>query len=168
MSKPVLRLIAANCLLLFAFGVYAKSSDRDQPMDIDADSGDLGLCDNETATLKGSVSIVQGTLEVSANQASVECRKGEIAEVIFNGAPARLKQINDNGEPINATARRVVYKMDDEIIILTGAVKVEMPRGEMRGESIRYNTRTGRVEGGGGGNRIKMRILPRKSSDGRS
>ena len=48
----------------------------------------------------------------------------------------------------------------------TGDVRIEQPRGTLRGERVVYNLQTGRVESGGeGSGRVRMRILPRNTQD---
>jgi hypothetical protein len=34
-------------------------------------------------------------------------------------------------------------------------------RGTLRGETIKYDLKTGRLDGGGDGSRVKMRIMPK-------
>ena len=41
---------------------------------------------------------------------------------------------------------------------------IEQPRGTLRGESIKYDLKTGRLDGGGDGKRVQMRILPKNKS----
>ena len=38
---------------------------------------------------------------------------------------------------------------------------VNQPRGNLKGEMIKYDLTTGRLDGGGGGGRVSMRILPK-------
>ena len=40
------------------------------------------------------------------------------------GESVRLRQVADNGEPMDARARQVVYTLADEVMVLTGAVEV--------------------------------------------
>ena len=80
---------------------------------------------------------------------------------MLTGAPARLRQVADNGEPTNATASRIVYTISEELMVLTGSVVITQPRGNLRGETVKYDINTGRLDGGGDGQRVSMRILPR-------
>jgi len=34
-------------------------------------------------------------------------------------------------------------------------------RGTLRGETVKYDLKTGRLDGGGDGSRVKMRIMPK-------
>ncbi len=159
---------AANLLLLAALvaatPALAKSSDRQQPMDISADSTDAVMEDNGMSVLKGNVSIRQGTLEVNADRAEVHRVAGDIQRIVLTGAPARLKQVSDAGEAMEAEARQVTYTLSEDIMLLTGAVQVRQPRGTLSGETVRYDVGTGRLNGGGDGQRVNMRILPKTAA----
>ena len=142
-----MRLPALSSLLLVALlplGAQAKTTDRQAPMDIDAGHTDALLTDNGDTVLSDGVVIIQGTLDVRSDN-----------------SPATLKQVNDNGEAMNARASQIVYTLSSDIVVLTGGVVIEQPRGTLRGESVKYDLKTGRLDGGGDGKRVQMRILPK-------
>ena len=157
------RLALATGLAVFAVTAAAKSTDRQQPMDISAAQVDAVLTDDGDARMKGDVVITQGTLNVRADDALVTRKGGEIDEVVLTGAPAILTQVNDNGEKMTARATRIVYTISTDMIVMTGDVVVNQPRGNLRGEMIKYDLATGRLDGGGGGGRVSMRIMPKSA-----
>ena len=163
-----MRPAARNLLLLLSLvatlPTLAKSTDRDQPMDINADSTDSLLDDNGMSVLTGNVKIRQGTLEVDADRAEIHRRNGEIDRIVLIGAPARLRQLSDSNEPLDARARQVVYTPPTENMVLTGNVEIQQPRGTLRGETVKYDINTGRLNGGGDGQRVSMRILPKSAA----
>jgi lipopolysaccharide export system protein LptA len=164
MRRPAannLRLLAPALALLLAGPALAKSTDRNQPMDIAADRTDAILTDDGDARLNGNVVITQGTLNVNADNALVTRKNGDIDEVTLTGNPATLSQLNDNGERMTARAAKIVYTLSTDLIVMTGGVVVDQPRGNLRGEMIKYDLTTGRLDGGGGGGRVSMRILPK-------
>ena len=156
-----LRLLAPALCLLLAGPALAKSTDRNQPMDIAADHTDAILTDDGDARLAGNVVITQGSLSVNADNALVTRKAGDIEEVTLTGAPATLSQLNDNGERMTARASKIVYTLSTDLIVMTGGVVVNQPRGNLKGEMIKYDLTTGRLDGGGGGGRVSMRILPK-------
>lgn len=163
-----MRLSVLNAVLLAAAAAstaQAKSTDRQQPMDIAADHTDAQMADDSESTLMGNVNITQGSLTVRADQAVIVRKAGEIASVTLTGSPAVLSQVTDSGEAMTARARNIVYRMDSEIVLLTGAVEIEQPRGLLRGETVKYDLSTGRLDGGGDGTRVQMRIQPKASSN---
>ncbi|WP_295364890.1 lipopolysaccharide transport periplasmic protein LptA [Arenimonas sp.] len=149
--------------LLAAAPVLAKSSDRNQPMDISADRTDAQLGDDSVSVLEGNVRIRQGTLEVDAQRAEVHRAAGDTNRIVLTGAPAVLRQVSDAGEPMEANASRIVYMLADETMMLTGNVVITQPRGTLRGETVKYDINTGRLDGGGDGARVQMRILPKSA-----
>ena len=165
-----MRLLAINTLLLAALlplAAQAKTSDRNAPMDVEADRTDAMLGDDSDSILTGNVRITQGTLDVGADKAVIHRKSGDISEVTLTGAPATLKQLADNGEQMNAHARQIVYTLSTDLVVLTGGVVIEQPRGNLRGETIKYDLKTGRLDGGGDGKRVQMRIMPKtKTPDG--
>lgn len=163
-SQAAARLVMLLALLAAA-SAQAKSTDRDQPMDIEADNTDALISDDSESTLMGNVNITQGSLTVKADQAVIQRRAGEITTVTLTGSPATLTQVNDNGEPMTARARRIVYTRSSEIMLLTGGVEIEQPRGTLRGESVKYDINTGRLDGGGDGSRVQMRITPKAKKE---
>jgi lipopolysaccharide export system protein LptA len=146
--------------------LQAKTTDRNAPMDVEADRTDAMLGDDSDSVLTGNVRITQGTLEVGADKAVIHRKGGDIDQVVLNGAPATLKQVADNGEPMNASASQIVYTLTSDLVVLTGGVVIEQPRGTLRGETIKYDLKTGRLDGGGDGSRVKMRIMPKNKTAG--
>ena len=160
-----MRLVALSLMLLatlLPFDSIAKTSDRSQPMDVAADHGLADIGDNGDFVLTGNVLITQGTLEVGAERATIQRKSGDISQVVLNGSPATLKQVDDKGETMNARASQIVYyTQGQDLIVLTGGVVIEQPRGTLRGETIKYDLKTGRLDGGGDGSRVHMRIMPK-------
>lgn len=152
--------------LVLAVGAQAKTTDRSAPMDIAADHTDAMLTDDSDSVLSGNVVITQGSMEIRSDRAVIHRRGGEITEVELTGAPATLKQVADNGEPMNARAARIVYTISSDVVVLTGAVAIEQTRGTLRGETIKYDLKTGRLDGGGDGSRVQMRIMPKSATGG--
>jgi lipopolysaccharide export system protein LptA len=163
-----LALLALPALLsagmLAANVAFAKTADRNQPMDIDAGRSEGGLDDSAPTVLSGGVKINQGSLDIDSSTATISTRNGDPSRAVLSGSPVVLKQQMDDGTPMTARASKVDYDLNTEIVVFTGNVKIEQPRGNMSGERIVYNMKTGRVESGGAGNgRVKMRINPKSA-----
>ena len=164
-----MRLLAVSLTLLatslsLSSTALGKSSDRNQPMDVQADSTNALMEDNSDSTLDGNVVITQGTLEIKSDRAIIHRSKGDIDKVTLTGGPVVMKQVNDNGEPMNAQASTIVYTLSSDLILLSGNVVINQPRGSMRGENVKYDLKTGRLDGGGDGNRVSMRIMPKNKA----
>ncbi len=142
----------------------ARSSDRNQPMDIDAGQSDYSMDDSRPTVLSGGVIITQGTLDIRSSRADITQRNGDPVRAVLTGAPVRLKQQLDDGKPMNAVASKIDYDLRTEIVVFTGKVQISQPSGSISGERIVYNMTTGRVQGGGeGSGRVQMRLLPRNN-----
>jgi lipopolysaccharide export system protein LptA len=159
MKLKLLKFIIFSTLL--SAQCFAKSTDRDQPMDLSADHSDFELTDNGSSSIKGNVTISQGSLIINADTAVILRVNGDITRVTLTGNPASMQQMNDNGELLKARAKDIVYYISTEQINLVGNVIIDQSRGSMRGDSIKYDIKTGRLQGGGDGTRIQMRLEPK-------
>jgi len=151
-------------LMLLAGVASAKTSDRNVPMDIKADSSDFILKDQSDSVLSGNVVITQGTLVVNADKAVIKRKNDDIDEVVLTGAPATLHQTSDTGEPMTAKAAQIDYTLSTDKVVLTGGAVVQQPRGNISGETITYDLKSGRLNGGGNGTRVSVRIMPKNAA----
>jgi lipopolysaccharide export system protein LptA len=160
----VLLASAALLLLLPAAGAAAKSTDRNQAMSIDA-GGQSGNLDGDGKTLlSGGVVVTQGSLEIRSSAAEIYMAGGEISRSVFTGKQVKMKQQMDNGSWMDAQADRVEYDMKTETITFIGNYTVKSDRGSNSGQRMVYNTKTGNMQAGGDGSRIKTVIQPKTTT----
>jgi lipopolysaccharide export system protein LptA len=156
------RAVLALVLCALCTCAWARKSDRQQPMDIHSDHGDMSVEDDGVSILTGNVIVTQGTLEIHADKAVITRKDGDISYAVLTGNPVHLKQDDENGEPMYGTARQVDDDLIKNIDIFTGNAIIDQPtRGQMHGEKIVYNVDNGQVTGGGDGTRVAMHILPK-------
>lgn len=156
--------LALACLVV-PWQVMAKSSDREQPMEIEAGGQDCNVADaNSKCVFTGNVVIRQGTLDVRAARAEVVRRNGEVEQVILTGKQATMKQQMDDGSMMNARADRIVFEPAKDLLTLTGNFNVESPRGSNSGQKMVYNMGTGQMQSGGDGTRVRTVIQPRAAA----
>ena len=167
MKHPLRHPIAETLLigllagLLFAGNASARSTDRDQALDVRAGGLD-GPISQSGDTLLTDVIITQGTLRIEAAHAAVTRDNGEVTKVVLQGQPAALQQENDEGVLMKAQAHRIDYDINTETVVLTGSVRIDQGRDVFRGERVRYDTRSARITGDGGeGGRIQLTIQPK-------
>ncbi len=157
-------LLFALAAMLAATTVLARTADRRQPMDIEAGHQVGTFSADSTNTLSGGVHITQGSLDITSSTARITMVDSEPTRAVFSGVPVVLKQVMDDGTPMTARANGVDYNLRTEIVVSTGDVHIQQPRGSMSGQRVVYNLKSGSVESGGeGGGRVKMRILPRNA-----
>jgi lipopolysaccharide export system protein LptA len=160
MKFPSLPLLA-SLLLVATQPAVALKSDRQQPLDVKADSTEGSLGDG-TATLRGNVEIRQGTLLIRADIASVDKVEGRVRRFELNGNPVHLQQEIEEQGLVSAEARKVEYEVATGIVTLTGAADVNHPQYHISGEVLRYDMNIQHFEGSGDDEqgRIRIRLDP--------
>jgi len=159
--RVVFAVLVWMAALICPFTLSAATADRLQAVDVNADTIDGSLADDGESLLSGTVRITQGSLHVQADNARVTRTGGDLQRVLLEGAPARLKQIDDKGQAVNASARQIIYQPAADIIELLGNVVIEQPQGNLTGERITYDLGTGRIQADGQGGRVSMRMNPK-------
>jgi lipopolysaccharide export system protein LptA len=154
-------LMAATFLLAVPGPLLALKTDRQQPLEVNADSTDGSLGDG-IATLKGSVEIRQGTMLIRSDIAEVEKVDGRVRKFELNGNPVHLQQEIEEEGLVTAEAKKVVYMVATGIVTLTGEADVVHPQYHISGEILEYDMNTQHFQGSGGdGNgRIRIRLEP--------
>ena len=152
--KPAKALLCSVLLVAIAGGAWARSSDRNQDMSIDAGKQSGSFQGDGKTVLTGGVSVSQGTLQISSSAADIYMDNGEITRAIFTGKQVKMKQQMDDGTWMDASADRVEYDMKSEIITFIGNYTVTSARGSNRGQKMVYDTKSGNIESGGDGSRV--------------
>ena len=154
---------AALLLLLPLADAGAKSSDRNQAMTIDSGSQSGNMEGNGKTVLGGGVVVTQGTLEIRSAAAEIYMADGEISRSVFTGKQVKMKQQMDDGTWMDAQADRVEYDMKTETITFIGNYTVKSDRGSNSGQRMVYNTKTGNMQSGGDGTRVRTVIQPKSA-----
>ena len=157
-------LASAALLLLLPVGdVVAKSSDRNQAMTIDSGSQSGNMEGNGKTVLGGGVVVTQGTLEIRSAAAEIYMADGEVSRSVFTGKQVKMKQQMDDGTWMDAQADRVEYDMKTETITFIGNYTVKSDRGSNSGQRMVYNTKSGNMQSGGDGTRVRTVIQPKSA-----
>lgn len=129
-------------LLVVSLQAHALESDRKQPIEIEADQGELDQ-KNQSTTFSGNVVIKQGTLNIRAGSVNVSRNdKGE-QFMKASGSPVRFSQtLDDNKGTVNGQANNVTYSSAINLVTLTGNAKVQRGGDVAEGAVITYNTKT--------------------------
>jgi lipopolysaccharide export system protein LptA len=158
--------LAGLCLLLGAAPLHALKTDRQQPLDVKADSTDGTLGDGMT-TLKGNIEIRQGTLLVRSDVASVSKAEGRVTHIELTGDPVHLEQEIENEGLVTAQAGIIEYEVATGMVTLTGAADVVHPQYRISGEKLIYDMNVQHFMGAGGedNGRIQIRLDPELLQD---
>ena len=157
------QLLLAVAVILAPTAALAKSTDRNQDMLLDSDTTDGVLDGNSTTVWTGNVSLKQGSLEIRAQRAELTQRNGDPSRAVFTGKQVKMRQQLDDGSWMDAQADRVEYDMSSETITFIGNYTVKSDRGSNSGQRMVYNTKTGNIQSGGDGSRVRTVIKPKSA-----
>lgn len=162
MTRPDLppRRLAQLLGLLMALIVSsapALQNDRQQPLEINADSTNGSLGDGR-AQLRGNVLIRQGSLLIKADVAEVEKVEGRVREVILTGNPVHLEQEIEQQGVVQATANRIEYRVASGLVTLMGSADVQHPQYRVSGDVLKYDLNEQHFQGSGEQDNGRIRI----------
>lgn len=155
-------LLLFSCLLGWAPLLAALESDRQQPLEVNADST-AGLLGDGTTVLSGNVVVKQGTLHIRADQAEVEKVDGKVRTVVLQGGPAFMAQEIEGQGKVEARARTITYQVSTGKVTMTGDADVQHPQYQVSGDTLTYDLNRQHFEGTGeqdGSGRIRIRLDP--------
>lgn len=158
--RPSLWLFLA--LLWFSPALMALESDRQQPLEVNANSTDGTLGDGIT-TLRGDVEIRQGSLHITADEAEVHKVDGRVSSVTFRGQPVFLEQEIEELGMVQATAKVINYQVASGLVTLTGNADVKHPQYQISGETLTYDLNIQHFKGSGdenGNGRVHILLDP--------
>lgn len=158
-----LRLSALSLPALLLPGwLYALPEDRNQPVQLEADRGQL---DQKTGTsiYEGNVVIIQGSLHLTADTATVYTQNGQFQRIEAFGKPAVWRyKVSAEKEELHGTGQRVDYDVTKDLMSMTGNARVTQGNDVYTGDYIEYETKTDLVRARGEkGNRIQITIQPK-------
>ena len=135
--------VAAVVLLLAISAVaHAERTDRDKPVNIEADRM-LADDQKQTAVFEGRVVLTQGTFVLRADKLTVRQDTQGFQTGVAVGAPATFRQKRDGvDEWIDGEASRIEYDGKSERVELFEKARVSRDKDEVRGNYISYDSRT--------------------------
>lgn len=166
-------IVVAAMMAALCTGALAERADRDQPVNIEADSVEIDDQKQE-AVFRGNVVLTQGTLTLKADRIVVLQNKSGFQYGVAHGKPAYFRQKREGtDEYIEGEAERLEYNSEAEKVELFTNAKLKRGGDEVRGDYIAYNALTEffEVTGGsdraasGGSGRVRAIIQPRNSED---
>lgn len=166
----------------FSIQVWALSTDKDQPIEIEADSAELD--DKKKVTVyHGNVVVTQGSIRMTGDTMTVYFTENDdLDTVIIEGHPATYRQRPDENETFDeAEAMRMEYYEVKNLIVLIDNAMVTQEGLRFSGNRIEYDTERSQIrargktrtdESGKDGDqavqqddRVKIIIKPRKKEE---
>lgn len=154
---------ATLLLLIVPALAQGLSSDRNQPITIEADRATLNEADG-SSIYEGNVHLQQGTLNLRGDRMTVQMLDKEVDKIVLTGQPARYQQRPDGKDSDqHAEAGRIEYHAADERMVLLENARVwQSGAEEFRSERITYNIKNNTVTAGGStGDRVHITLPPK-------
>ncbi len=177
MNAPYDKLFALLLALCPSPGALALSTDRDQPINIEADRAEADNAKRVT-TYYGDVIITQGTLRITGETVTIQYdQEDHLTKLVSEGAPARFRQLPDGkaDAPKNyqvAQASRMEYYAQDDLIVLLGDAIYGEGGDEVAADRIVYDSVKSQMKAESRAaaegeskksSRVKIKIEPKKS-----
>lgn len=157
---PARPLLAA--ITLFAVGAAAAlESDREQPIELAADSVDIDE-GKGVSVYRGDVDLRQGSIRLRADVVTVHQSGRRPSKVVAEGRPVKFQQQSTKG-PVKGEARRVEYEVDSANLVLIGDALLVQDKDSMRSDRIVYDRVKSVVKAGAaaqGRQRVRISIEP--------
>ena len=156
-ANPLLALL----LLLAGPAAHALEQDREQPIELAADSVDIDEA-RGLSIYKGDVDLRQGSIRLRADVVTVHQDGRKPSKIVAEGRPVKFEQGAATG-PVRGEARRVEYEVNSENLVLIGDAMLLQGQDTMRSDRIVYDRVRSVVKAGAaaeGRQRVRISIQP--------
>lgn len=139
--------LAIIILLLSVSLASALKNDIEKPVHIDADS----VLFNKTkgfAVYEGNVSIVQGSLKITAHRIEINAPNNEIEKITATGKPVNFQQKMDDGKLAKGSANKLLFLVKDKRLLMDGNAVISQNNDKFSSNHIEYSTQTGELKAG--------------------
>lgn len=127
---------------LIAVPALAEKSDRDKPINVEADRMLVDDAKKESV-FEGNVVVTQGTLQLRGDRVIVRQDADGFSYGVAWGKPATFRQKRDGrDEYIDGFADRLEYDERKDLLQMFSAAKLTKGGDEVRGDYISYNAKT--------------------------
>ncbi len=135
-AKPSILLVG----IIMAADGYALSTDREQPIELEADFGEIDD-QAQVTTYKGNVVATQGSIRLTGDTLTIHYNdRGKAEKVLLRGKPATYRQLLDvEEEYTEGEALTIEYHAQQEILILIEKAKLTQGAKLFKGHRIDYD-----------------------------
>ena len=154
-KQPLMLRLTVNVIICLGLSathlpVSALSTDKDQPIEVEADEANLDDLNN-VSIYRGNVIVTQGSIYMTGEVMTVHnTEDGDLDYLIMEGNPATYKQLPDNNTIHDqAKALRMEYYELKNLIVLIRDAWVKQETATLTGERIEYNTELSQVKAWG-------------------
>lgn len=158
-----LMLLFSALLLHLAGMAHGLPSDKDAPVNIEADSGEINQATG-TTIYEGDVIITQGSMKLTANKVTIQYQNKKPHRLTATGYPAHFEQKPDASKPlVKGKGNKIVYLIHSEELILTDNAELQQGGDSFRSDRIVYDRVKAKLKAGAaakGKQRVKVTIQP--------
>ncbi len=155
----------ALCVASFSVDLVALDSDKDQPIQIEADIAVRDESAGETR-YEGNVILTQGSLRITADRISIKHDSAAADKIVAIGQPATLvQQPASDQAPVDASARQIEYVRSEDLVRLIDEARIAQDGSVLSGDRIEYLVTQRKVKAAGapgasGEGRVEVVIPP--------
>jgi lipopolysaccharide export system protein LptA len=164
-DKHTLASLIFTLCCLISNSAWALSTDKDQPVSIEADSVDIDES-TETAIYRGNVILIQGSINLNASRVVVHKFQSDNAHIEATGKQVQFSQKQDKtGELIKGRADKAEYGINSARLELTGDASLVKGNNTFKNDRIIYDREKAVVQAGSsakGSERVKITIGGKK------
>ncbi|MET0027784.1 MAG: lipopolysaccharide transport periplasmic protein LptA [Candidatus Thiodiazotropha sp.] len=152
-----------SLLLVGCAGAWGLESDREQPMELAADS--LSIDESKGVSLyEGHVEITQGSFRMWADRVWIYRHQGKTEKIISEGTPTRFQQLLEiDGELVKGQALRMEIELGRNELLMIDQARLEQAGNQFGNDRILYNRGSAQVKAGSsaqGKERVQVVIEP--------
>ncbi len=139
-------------------------SDKDAPVNIEADSGEIDQATG-TTIYEGNVIITQGSMRLEAGKVTVKYEDKKLYKLTATGTPARFRQKPDETKGwVRGKGNKIQYLIGSEELVLTGNAELKQGEDSFSSDRIVYDRVQSKLKAGAaaqGKERVKVTIQPK-------
>jgi len=159
--SPNFRSLLLVIAIIWSNQLFALSSDKDQPIDIAADSVDMNEAKG-ISIYKGDVELNQGSIQLLADKVTIYYKGKKPHKVVAAGQQVKFRQMPDNSKDyVKGRANHAEYLVDSEELTLVGNAELSQSKDTFRSDRIIYDRVRSVVKAGAaakGKERVKITI----------
>jgi lipopolysaccharide export system protein LptA len=159
--KNLLLASTFSILCILSLHTLALTDDSTKPINIQADSAEINDATG-ISTYRGSVVITQGSTRLTGDLVILETANKKVQKIISEGNLSTFKQTTDDGRKINAEAKKMIYSITGNKIVLTKNAKLTEAGNTFASDKIIFYTDKEIVSAGSssGNERVNITVFP--------
>ncbi len=151
-------------LLLVSGSAFALTTDKDQPIELEANSVEI---DDRTgiSVYQGNVVIRQGSIRITAEEVTVYQKDKRTDKIHAVGRPVTYQQVTDDGKEVNGRALQAEYHTRSDLLYLIGDALLTQGQDSFASDRITYDRKKALVKAGAsakGKERVRITIDPKR------